>query len=161
MADVFTKQQRSKVMASVRGRGNKATEWRLRARLVAAGISGWRIDARDVFGRPDFVFEDARLAVFVDGCFWHFCQECRSLPTSNQEFWQAKILGNTKRDRKVTRHLRRDGWRVLRVWEHELKRDPGRVVERIRRNTAMASGSPDLGLSVRSKERRGKTDTAR
>lgn len=132
MADVFTKEQRSKVMAAIHGRGNKATEWRLRARLMAAGVSGWRVNARDIMGKPDFAFDRARLLIFIDGCFWHHCTICRNLPQSNAEFWRNKILGNAMRDRHITKRLRRQKWHVLRFWEHELKNEPARVVRRIK-----------------------------
>jgi len=128
MADVFTRQKRSEVMATVRGRGNRSTEWRLRSRLVSSGIAGWRVNAADVLGKPDFVFDSAKIAVFVDGCFWHGCHHCRNIPASNREFWTEKINATKKRDRKVTRTLKKSGWRVIRFWEHELKREPKNCV---------------------------------
>jgi DNA mismatch endonuclease (patch repair protein) len=132
MADVFTKQKRSEVMAAIHGRGNRSTEWRLRARLVSSGISGWRMNAGDVMGKPDFVFSRNKIAVFVDGCFWHGCRKCRNIPASNQDFWSAKIEANKKRDHKVSRNLRKSGWQVIRFWEHELKRKPAKCVETIK-----------------------------
>lgn len=76
---------------------------------------------RDVPGCPDFVFVDRRIAVFVDGCFWHGCRRCaRNLPHSRQEFWSNKIDRNRKRDRAINRRLRADGYIVIRIWEHSL-----------------------------------------
>jgi DNA mismatch endonuclease (patch repair protein) len=72
--------------------------------------------------QPDFVFPKLRLAVFVDGCFWHGCPIHATWPKQNGAFWRAKILGNKARDRRVDRTLRKAGWRVPRVWEHELVR---------------------------------------
>ncbi len=72
--------------------------------------------------RPDFVFLKLRMAVFVDGCFWHGCPQHATKPRSNAAFWRRKLAGNQVRDRLVTRTLRRAGWRVLRIWEHELAR---------------------------------------
>lgn len=124
MADVFTKAKRSEVMSSIKSRGNRSTEWKLRARLISAGITGWKIHVRDVFGKPDIVFQLDRVAIFVDGCFWHGCNKCRSIPTSNRQFWVQKIENNRKRDREVTRQLKKEGWTVLRFWEHQLNKEP-------------------------------------
>ena len=85
--------------------------------------------------RPDFVFPKLRLAVFVDGCFWHGCPRHFTRPKSRQAFWDAKILGNKQRDRLVNRTLRKAGWRVLRIWEHELRRrEERRLVRRLEEN---------------------------
>ena len=133
MADVFTKAKRSAVMALIRSRGNKATELRMIALFRAEGITGWRRNAR-VFGKPDFVFRRERVAVFVDGCFWHGCPRHATLPASNRAFWKAKFARNAARDREVTRTLRKAGWRVLRVWECALaKKRSARTAARIAR----------------------------
>jgi DNA mismatch endonuclease (patch repair protein) len=80
--------------------------------------------------RPDFVFRKERVVIFVDGCFWHGCPKHSSMPANNREFWLRKLTGNKEHDRLVTRALRQSGWRVLRIWEHDL-RHPTRVVTRI------------------------------
>ena len=120
MADIFTRAKRSEVMSLIRSRGNRATELRLIALMRAHGITGWRRNAA-LFGKPDFVFRAARLAVFVDGCFWHACPRHATMPRSNRAFWKAKLTRNAARDREVTRALRKAGWRVLRVWECALR----------------------------------------
>jgi DNA mismatch endonuclease (patch repair protein) len=109
MSDVFTKQKRSSIMAANRGSGNRSTELNLRVRLAANKISGWRLNAKDIFGKPDFVFDRERVAVFVDGCFWHGCKSCRNVPVTNRDFWLKKIEGNQHRDKAVNRKLRKDG----------------------------------------------------
>jgi DNA mismatch endonuclease, patch repair protein len=114
---------RSAAMAAVKGRNNRSTEWRLRGALVAAGISGWYVRRRDVVGAPDFVFVDARLVIFVDGCYWHGCPRCGHYPATRASFWRAKLDGNRRRDRRNNRRLRRAGFAVLRYWEHELRED--------------------------------------
>ena len=78
-------------------------------------------DTNSIPGKPDFVFRKERLVVFVDGCFWHGCPTCYIKPKQNAEFWENKIGGNIRRDRKVSRQLRTDGWSVCRVWECKLK----------------------------------------
>ena len=121
MPDIFSKRKRSAVMAAIRSRGNKATELRLIAIFRAQGITGWRRH-RPLFGKPDFAFPALKLAVFVDGCFWHGCPIHGTRPRTNAAFWRRKISTNRTRDRLVTRTLRARGWRVLRIWEHALMR---------------------------------------
>jgi DNA mismatch endonuclease, patch repair protein len=103
-------------MAQVKSRGNKSTEKQLIGALREAGIKGWR-RGYPLFGNPDFVFRKERVAVFVDGCFWHgHPRKCR-IPQTNREYWIKKIGRNKKRDRQVTRHLLKKGWIVVRIWE--------------------------------------------
>lgn len=136
MTDVFTKAKRSEVMARIRGASNRNTELRLIATFRAQSIIGWRRH-RPVFGKPDFVFPTQKLAVFVDGCFWHGCPRHGTKPKSNVTYWWKKISANKARDRLVTRTLRARGWRVLRIWEHELtKKNESRLVGRLRRHIA-------------------------
>ena len=121
-------------MALIRSKGNKATELRLAVILREAQITGWRRHAK-IPGKPDFVFRKARIAVFVDGCFWHGCRwHCRR-PKSGTAYWEPKITRNKTRDREVVAQLRRAGWRVCRIWEHSLKH-PRKVVARL--NAALA-----------------------
>ncbi|HSU65776.1 MAG TPA: hypothetical protein VLJ39_02790 [Tepidisphaeraceae bacterium] len=91
-----------------------------------------------MFGRPDFVFPALRLAVFVDGCFWHCCPRHANLPANNRAFWKRKLDANKSRDRLVARTLRKKGWQVLRIWEHELARKNEKRL--IRRLAAKCSG---------------------
>jgi DNA mismatch endonuclease (patch repair protein) len=129
--DWLTPEQRSRNMSAIRSRGNRSTEKALRFRLVRAGIKGWRICA-NLPGKPDFVFDAKTLAVFVDGCYWHGCPRCYRKPTSNMSYWSAKLERNQDRDRRVSRALRRQGWRVVRFWEHDIESAPGRVVAKIK-----------------------------
>jgi DNA mismatch endonuclease (patch repair protein) len=129
--DVFTKAKRSQVMAAIRSRGNKDTEVKLAAILRAARIRGWRRH-QPVPGRPDFVFRRLRLAVFVDGCFWHGCPKHGRSPGSNREYWLPKLRRNKERDAAVARQLSRTGWSVIRLWEHQLA-NPVAVSRRITR----------------------------
>lgn len=111
---------RSGAMRAVRSRNNRSTEIPLRMALVRGGFSGWKSHDRSTIGRPDFLFQAKKLAVFVDGCFWHGCPKCGHLPRSNTLFWATKIMLNKKRDRNTTRALRTLGYQVLRIWEHEI-----------------------------------------
>lgn len=119
MPDVFTKAKRSEVMSRIRGRGNKETELALMKLFRRHHVTGWRRN-QNIVGKPDFVFRRARLALFVDGCFWHGCPRHCNTPASNQAFWKEKLAANKARDRRVNRVLRSDGWRVVRIWEHDL-----------------------------------------
>lgn len=132
MADVFSKKKRSQVMSRIRGRGNKATELVLRSLLRRSGISGWRRHQK-LPGTPDFSFAAERVAVFVDGCFWHGCGPCSKgrMPASNAAYWLAKIQANRLRDRRKDRQLKKLGWKVVRIWEHTLERRPENVVAKI------------------------------
>jgi len=117
-------------MAKILSKGNKSTELKLIYIFQANRIIGWRRNQK-LSGSPDFVFRKERLAVFVDGCFWHGCRwHCR-MPKDNRPYWKRKISSNGARDRLTTRALRRIGWRVIRVWEHSLKA-PELVAERIK-----------------------------
>jgi DNA mismatch endonuclease (patch repair protein) len=130
--DRFDKATRSRVMSHVKSRGTKTTEWRFRSLLMRAGISGWKIGHDfGLPGSPDVLFPQTRIAVFVDGCFWHGCRRCRSIPLSNRAFWKAKIQKNTERDRRATRALANMGWKVIRIWEHDLKTNPKGVRRRV------------------------------
>jgi DNA mismatch endonuclease (patch repair protein) len=123
-------QTRSLVMSKVKSRGNRSTEWRLRGLVVRNGLSGWKVGSEDVPGVPDFIFPLERLAIFTDGCFWHRCPRCKKIPSSNASYWDHKIGRNRKRDKVVSKALRRQGWTVLRFWEYAL-REPTKVIGRI------------------------------
>ena len=113
--DHVTKEVRSKIMALVQSKDGRTTELRLARLLCASGLRGYR-KQWPVDGKPDFAWPGLKVAVFVDGCFWHGCP-CKYLPRSNTDFWQNKIETNKRRDRKVAARLRRTGWIVLRIKE--------------------------------------------
>jgi DNA mismatch endonuclease (patch repair protein) len=129
MADVFSKKKRSQVMAAIRAKGNKTTELKLAAIFRAQGIKGWRRH-QPLPGKPDFAFPKARLAVFVDGCFWHGCPKHGRRPDSNRAYWLPKLRRNRERDDSVTQTLYSRNWRVLRLWEHALH-EPTKVASRV------------------------------
>jgi len=142
MADVFSKAKRSAVMARIRSRGNQATELVLAKLFRKHQITGWRrhlliqspkSKVQSFRVRPDFVFRKERLAVFVDGCFWHGCPRHATQPKSNRAFWRKKIAGNRARDRRVNRALRSARWQVIRIRECALKKNPLNCLRRIQR----------------------------
>lgn len=144
MADILTAEERSERMSRIRSRGNVGTELAMVRLLRGLAARGWRrhvvlrgVDARGggrFKVRPDFVFRGVRVALFVDGCFWHACPLHGARPLGNAAFWRGKLRANVARDRRVNSGLRRAGWKVVRVWEHELGRGhAGRLRARLRR----------------------------
>lgn len=134
-------------MSRIRGRGNKDTEIALILLFRQNKIIGWRRQIQIITSprpspqcgegvrvRPDFIFPKLKLAVFVDGCFWHCCPKHSNVPVGNRAFWERKLMSNRARDLLVTRMLRARGWRVMRIWEHELARkNQARLLRRIQR----------------------------
>jgi len=120
MTDVFTKSKRSEIMSRIRGKDNLATEKKLAELFRNYGIKGWRRNY-PIFGKPDFVFAKERIAVFVDGEFWHGHPTLGSIPKTNQAFWLEKIMRNKERDRLVNKTLKKKGWIVVRIWQSQLK----------------------------------------
>jgi DNA mismatch endonuclease (patch repair protein) len=120
--DHVSKEVRSKIMASIRSRGNGTTEIALGKLLRAAGLLGYR-KHWPVAGKPDFAWPGRKIAVFVDGCFWHGCTKCKYLPRTNSAFWKAKFAANKKRDRRVSLQLRKRGWIVIRIRECSVRKE--------------------------------------
>lgn len=121
MTDIFSEGKRSVIMSHIKSSHNKTTEEKLISLFRKYGVKGWRRKYK-VFGKPDFVFHKQRVAVFVDGCFWHG-HDCRNTQSKqNADFWKEKISRNKVRDKEVTLRLEKLGWTVLRIWECELKK---------------------------------------
>lgn len=117
-------------MRRVKG-ANTSCELALRSALHQRGL---RYSLRKQLpGRPDIIFVRARVAVFVDGCFWHGCPEHCRRPATNRAYWDKKINRNMARDSRVNAELKELGWRVVRIWEHEVKQSPNRCAARIER----------------------------
>lgn len=134
--EFVTTARRSANMARIRSRGNQSTELRVAAAFCVHGITGWRRHPKRIIGTPDFYFPKSRLAVFVDGCFWHACPRCGHIPKSNVEYWDHKIARNVWRDKQTQRALRKRDIRVLRLWEHELRNETW--LRRLKRRLAEA-----------------------
>ena len=126
MTDVLTKEQRSFNMSQIKGKDTKP-EVTLRKQLRARGIRGYRIHYK-LPGKPDIVFLKKKIAIFVDGCFWHKCPLCFVKPKTRAKFWTKKIESNIKRDTTVKELLEKEGWIVLRIWEHEIKKTMDNVL---------------------------------
>ena len=121
----------SRAMSANRAR-NTSPEVRLRSALSEEGLRGFKEHPTSVLGRPDVVFLEKRVAVFVNGCFWHRCPNCKpALPKSHRDFWRRKFKANVARDSRVARKLRRDHWHVLVIWECRLRQSQSHEVRRV------------------------------
>jgi DNA mismatch endonuclease (patch repair protein) len=151
--DKISKAKRSAIMSRIRGHGNQRTDKNVVILFRKIGIKDWRrhqivhFNVKRLHGniasdgtifkaqvRPDFLFSRLKIALFVDGCFWHGCPACYRKPKSRRAFWMAKILRNKERDQFQLRQLKRTGWRVIRIREHELLREnEARLIRRIQK----------------------------
>jgi DNA mismatch endonuclease (patch repair protein) len=132
-------------MSRIRGR-NTSPERLLRKLLWKEGLR-YRLQLRTLGCRPDLVIPAARVVVFIDGCFWHGCPEHYVRPRSRNAFWDSKLTENVARDRRQTLALDAAGWRVIRIWEHELLEAPERVAKRVL--SGMKRGTRTTPLSMR------------
>lgn len=130
MTDVLTPEQRKLNMSNIKGK-DTSPEIVIRRLLYSKGIRGYRIHY-PLIGKPDIVFIRKRLVIFIDGCFWHKCPDCFITPKTRTEFWLEKINKNVARDSKINEKLTADGWNVLRFWEHEVRKNPEKIIEMIR-----------------------------
>lgn len=121
MTDFVTKEKRSKIMRAIRSKGNETTEVATIRLFREYKIIGWRRN-QALLGKPDFVFPKSRLVVFVDGCFWHGHTCLKPRDSLKKGFWKEKIERNQARDEKVNKALRKDGWKVVRIWECEIEK---------------------------------------
>lgn len=131
--------QRSQNMRAIKASSNATTERRFRAHLMRSGASGWRVCVRELPGMPDFYFDHQRLAVFIDGCFWHGCPRCGHIPKTNRPYWVKKLARNRRRDIQVRSALRAKRIRVMRIWECRLRDEPASCMARL---SAVLARSP-------------------
>lgn len=118
MTDIFTREKRSEIMSRIR---SKDTKIELAIKPIFE-MAGFEYHPEGIFGNPDMAHRSAKVAVFLRGCFWHGCPIHFRLPKTNREFWRRKIERNIQRDREVVRELRRLGWLVVMIWEHDVPR---------------------------------------
>lgn len=131
MMDTVDKITRSRIMSKVCSKGT-GPERKFASLLKKAGMKGYKCHPKGVAGSPDVAFMESKVAVFIDSCFWHGCSQHLRRPNTNKRYWTGKIEGNVTRDRRTRRALRRNGWSVVSVWEHELK-SPTRPLRRLSR----------------------------
>ena len=133
-APIPVSEKTSRVMSANKGKGTKP-ELLLRKTLWAAGIRGYRVNFKRAPGQPDIAFTGKKLAIFVNGCFWHRCVLCNpNSPKSNVEFWENKFLKNLERDTRKNLQLRNAGWTMITIWECEIKNNLEKIVEKVKNN---------------------------
>jgi DNA mismatch endonuclease (patch repair protein) len=123
-------------MSKIRGK-NTGPEIKLRKLLWSQGIRGYRIHY-NLPGKPDIVFTKKKIAIFIDGCFWHKCPVCFQVPETRKEFWIKKIYSNVERDKKVNKQLKAEGWTVMRFWEHDIRKKPDNVIKKIKKKMSFS-----------------------
>jgi DNA mismatch endonuclease (patch repair protein) len=132
MTDVFTKKKRSWVMSRIR------SKWTKQEKLVHNYLKGKKIKHvmhPKIEGSPDVILPDKKIAIFLHGCFWHKCPIHYREPKSKRKYWLPKIEKNVIRDKKNIRLIRKHGWRVVRIWEHQINKNPEKLIDRIIKNT--------------------------
>lgn len=131
MADNLTKEQRSKTMSRIR------SKWTAQERKIHNHLKGNKIKHQmhpDIRGKPDIILKKTKTAVFLHGCFWHKCPKCYIKPKTNKKYWLPKIENNVKRDRKNNKILKQDDFKVIRIWEHEIKKDFNKIAKKLIKN---------------------------
>lgn len=130
MSDVFSKEKRSEIMSQIKGKNTKP-EIKFRKYIWSKGLNGYRIHTK-LPGKPDIVFTKYKLAVFIDGCFWHKCPIHYKEPVNNEEYWKNKIKYNIEKDKRINEELKKQGWKVTRFWEHDVNKDIENCYEKIK-----------------------------
>jgi DNA mismatch endonuclease, patch repair protein len=127
MTDTHTKEQRIKNMKAIKSQSN--LENKVSKALWNKGFR-FRKNSK-LYGKPDIAIQKFKIVIFIDSCFWHVCPEHSNIPKSNQDYWVKKLNRNQERDREVSRYYKEQGWNIMRIWEHELKRDFDGTIEKI------------------------------
>ena len=130
MADKFSKETRSKIMSKIRNK-NTRPEIKIRKLLYCSGHKGYRLNYKKASGKPDICYVGKKIAIFIDGCFWHGCPKCYKRPKSNKKYWSEKIKINKKRDKKVNLALKKENWTVLRFWECQVNKKTENIFNKI------------------------------
>lgn len=127
MSDTFSKKKRSQIMSKVKSR-----ETKLELHFKGS-LAGLRLRYQPkVIGRPDFASKKLKIAIFIDSCFWHKCPKHFRGPNSNKSYWKPKINRNVERAKEVNKLLKKEGWKVIRFWEHEIKKNPKKCINRVK-----------------------------
>lgn len=117
--DTVSRKRRGEIMSRVRNKDSKI-EIEFRKALWREGFR-YSKNSNKYFGKPDLVLKKYKTVIFIDSCFWHGCKKHCRIPETNQKYWIIKIERNKKRDKEVNQYYKKEGWRVIRVWEHKLK----------------------------------------
>jgi len=129
MPDTFSKKKRSQIMSKIRA---KNTRLEIGFKELIKGLR-FRYQP-DIFGKPDFASKKLKIAIFIDSCFWHKCPKHFRKPTANNIYWTKKINRNVERAKEVNAYLKKQGWKVIRFWEHDIKKNPKKCVLKIKKH---------------------------
>jgi DNA mismatch endonuclease (patch repair protein) len=129
MVDIFSKKKRSEIMSKVRSKETKI-EIQLRKILWNLGYR-YRKNVSGYFGKPDILLKKYKTVIFIDSCFWHGCKKHGSMPQTRRKYWETKIARNKERDREVNAHYRKMKWKAIRIWEHDIKKNPEKATLQI------------------------------
>lgn len=129
MTDVVSKEKRSEIMSKIKSKDTTLEDKFIKA-IWKRGLR-YRKNVKNFPGKPDIYFLRKRLVVFLDSCFWHGCENHCRMPSSNIEYWQGKIERNRKRDKEVTRHYKNNEFKILRLWEHEIKENIEEAISKV------------------------------
>lgn len=127
--DTVSKKKRSEIMSRVKSRDSKI-ETLFRKELWKHGFR-YRKNPDKYFGKPDVVLKKHKTVIFIDSCFWHGCKKHCRIPTARKSYWVAKINGNAKRDKRVAKHYKKGGWKIFRVWEHDLPKKAAEITKQM------------------------------
>ena len=131
MADNLTKEQRSKCMSKIR------SKWTIQEKKIHNFLKGNKIKHKmhpALTGKPDILLTSTNTAVFLQGCFWHKCPKCYKNPKTNKKYWLPKIENNVKRDRKNAKILKVEGFNVVKIWKHSIKKDFDKTLKKLVKN---------------------------
>jgi len=128
MTDTVSKKKRSEIMRAIKSKDSKI-EVEFRKALWKAGFRYIKNPAK-YFGKPDLVLKKYKTVIFIDSCFWHGCKNHCRLPATNKKYWVEKIERNKKRDKEVNQYYKKEGWQVLRVWEHEMLKNFDKTIDK-------------------------------
>jgi len=130
MADTVSKKKRSEIMSRVKSKDSKI-ETSFRKELWKQGFR-YRKNSNKYFGKPDMVLPKYKTVIFIDSCFWHGCKKHCRMPAAHKDYWDQKVVRNINRDKEVLRHYnKKQGWKVFRIWEHELAKNPQKAMTKI------------------------------
>ncbi len=129
--DTVSKQKRSEIMSLVKSKDSKI-ETLFRKELWKAGFR-YHKNSGKYFGKPDIVLPKYKKAIFVDSCFWHGCKKHCRIPTARKKYWTEKITRNIARDKEVSKYYKKQGWKIFRIWEHDLKNKIAKIIIQIKK----------------------------
>jgi len=129
MTDTVSKKKRSEIMSKIRSKDSKI-EIAFRKTLWSEGFR-YSKNSSKYFGKPDLILKKYKIVIFLDSCFWHGCKKHCRMPATNKKYWTEKIERNKQRDKEVNKYYKRLGWKIFRIWEHEIQKNFDKVTSRI------------------------------